>query len=82
MTLDCVVFDKNEIYPPVSFVYQIILQLWFITKRKFDLEDLYLDIKLYILIFQKTPNLDYVICTWMVPKYQTALFLPVCFTGK
>ena len=41
MTLNCVVFEKNEIYRPTSSIDEIITKLWFITKSKIDLHDLY-----------------------------------------
>ena len=37
----CVVFEKNEIYRPTSSIDKIITKLWFITKSKIDLHDLY-----------------------------------------
>jgi hypothetical protein len=41
MTLNCVVFEKNEIYRPTNSIDKIITKLWFITKSKIDLHDLY-----------------------------------------
>ena len=45
MTLNCVVFDKNQIYRPLSFVRKL--------SSDFDLEDLYLNINQCILILIK-----------------------------
>ena len=45
MTLNCVVFNKNEIYWPISFIGKLSSDYGLFSKTKFDLEDLYLDIK-------------------------------------
>ena len=53
MTLNCVVFNKNEIYWPISFIDKLSSDFGILSKRKFDLEDLYLNINQCILILMK-----------------------------
>ena len=53
MTLNCVVFNKNEIYRPMSFIDKLSSDFGLLSKRKFDLEDLYLNINQCILILMK-----------------------------
>ena len=52
MTLNCVVFNKNEIYRPMSFIDKLSSDFGLLSKRKFDLEDLYLNINQCILILE------------------------------
>jgi hypothetical protein len=59
MTLNCVVFDKNQIYRPLSFVRKLSSNYGLLSKTKFNLEDLYLNIKQCILILLK----KYTICS-------------------
>jgi hypothetical protein len=59
MTLNCVVFNKNEIYPPISFIGKLSSDYGLLSKTKFNLEDLYLNIKQCILILLK----NYTICS-------------------
>ena len=40
MTLDCVVFNKNEIYRPLSFIGKLSSDYGLLSKTKFNLEDL------------------------------------------
>ena len=51
MTLDCVVFNKYEIYRPLSFIGKLCSDYGSLSKTKFNLEDLHLNIKQCILIF-------------------------------
>ena len=53
MTLNCVVFNKNQIYRPLSFIGKLSSDYGLLSKTKFNLEDLYLNIKQCILIFLK-----------------------------
>ena len=53
MTLDCVVFNKNEIYLPISLTRKLSPDYGLLSKTKFNLEDLYLNIKQCILILMK-----------------------------
>ena len=39
MTLDCVVFNKNEIYRPLSFIDKLSSDYGLSSKTKFNLED-------------------------------------------
>jgi hypothetical protein len=55
MALSCVVFITNEIYRQLSFRGKLSSRLWFITK--FNLEDLYLNIKQCILIILKNDTI-------------------------
>ena len=48
-----VVFNKNEIYWPVSFIDKLYSDSGLLSNRKFDLEDLYLNINQCILILMK-----------------------------
>ena len=48
-----VVFNKNEIYWPISFIDKLYSDSGLLSNRKFDLEDLYLNIKQCILILMK-----------------------------
>ena len=41
MTLDCVVFNKNEIYLPISLIGKLSSDFGLLSKMKFNLEDLY-----------------------------------------
>ena len=45
MTLDCVVFNKNEIYLPISYVGKLSSDYGLLSKTKFNSEDLYLNIR-------------------------------------
>jgi hypothetical protein len=45
MTLNCVVFNKNEIYWALSFIGKLSSDYGLLSKMKFNLEDLYLNIK-------------------------------------
>ena len=45
MTLNCVVFNKNEIYRPLSLIDKSSSDYGLLSKTKFNLEDLYLNIK-------------------------------------
>ena len=42
MTLDCVVFNKNELYLPISLIGKLSSYYDLLSKTKFNLEDLYL----------------------------------------
>ena len=53
MTLDCVDFDKNEIYLPISLIGKLSSDFGLLSKMKFNLEDLYLKIKQCSLILMK-----------------------------
>ena len=53
MTLDCVDFDKNEIYLPISLIGKLSSDFGLLSKTKFNLEDLYLNIRQFILILIK-----------------------------
>ena len=53
MNLNCVVFHKNEIYWPLSFTGKLSSDFGLLSKTKFNLEDLYLNIKQCILILLK-----------------------------
>jgi hypothetical protein len=53
MTLNCVVFNKNQIYWPLSFIVKPSSDYGLLSKTKFNLEDLYLNIKQCIFIFLK-----------------------------
>ena len=53
MTLDCVVFNKNEIYLPISLKGKVSSDFGLLSKTKFNLEDLYLNIRQCILILMK-----------------------------
>ena len=39
-TLSCIFFHKDQIYWPISSISKIFFRLWFINKRKFDLQDI------------------------------------------
>jgi hypothetical protein len=54
MTLNCVVFNKNQIYWPLSFIGKLSSSDYgLLSKTKLNLEDLYLNIKQCILILLK-----------------------------
>ena len=53
MTLDCVVFNKNEIYLRISPMGKLSSDYGLLNKMKFNIEDLYLNIKQCILILLK-----------------------------
>ena len=53
MTLNCVVFNKNEIYWPISFIAKLYSDFGLLSKRNFYLDDLYLNINQFILILMK-----------------------------
>ena len=53
MTSNCVVFKKNGLYPPISFIGKLSSDFGILSKMKFNLEDLYLKIKQCILILMK-----------------------------
>ena len=57
MILNCVVFDKNQIYWPLSIIGKLSSDYGLLSKIKFNLEDLYLNIKQFILIFLKNYTL-------------------------
>ena len=44
MILNCVVFNKNEIHRPLSFIDKLSSDCGLLSKTKFNLEDLYLNI--------------------------------------
>ena len=50
MTLNSIVFNKNEIYRPISFIDKLISNFGLLSKMKFDLENLCLNTKSCILI--------------------------------
>ena len=50
MTLNCAFFKKNYTYRPLSFIDKLSSDYGLLSKRKFDLEDLHLNIKQFILI--------------------------------
>ena len=43
MALNCVVFNKNEIYQPLSFIGKLSSDYGLLSKTKFSLEDLYFE---------------------------------------
>jgi hypothetical protein len=45
MTLNCVVFNKNQKYWPLSFIGKLSSYYGLLSKTKFNLEDLYVNIK-------------------------------------
>ncbi len=53
MTLNCVVFNKNEIYCPISSIDRLSSDFGLLSKRKFYLQDLYFNINECILILMK-----------------------------
>ena len=53
MALNCVLFDRNEIYWPICFIYKLSSNFSLLSKRKFDLENMYLNINQSILILMK-----------------------------
>ena len=53
MSLNCIVFHKNEIYRPISFLDKLYSDFGLLSKRKFDLDDLYRNINQFILILIK-----------------------------
>ena len=53
MTLDCIFLKKNEIYWPLSFIGKLSSDYGLLSKMKYNLEDLYLNIKQCILILLK-----------------------------
>ena len=53
MTLNCLVFYKNEIYRPISFISKLSSYHGLLHKTKGNSEDLYLNIKQCILILIK-----------------------------
>ena len=54
MTLNCVVFNKNQIYWPLSLIGKLSSSDYgLLSKTKLNLEDLYLNIKQCILILLK-----------------------------
>ena len=50
MTSNCVVFKKNELSLPISCIGKLFSDFGLLSERKFDVEDLYLNIKQCILI--------------------------------
>ena len=53
MTLDCVVFNKNELYLPISLIGKLSYYYGLLGKTKIILEDLYLNLKQCISILMK-----------------------------
>ena len=53
MTLNYIVFNKNEIYRPISFTGKLSFDYGLLSKTKFNLEDLHINIKQCILIFME-----------------------------
>ena len=53
MNLNCLVFNKNEIYLLISILGKLSSDYGLLSKTKFNLEDLYLNIKQCILILLK-----------------------------
>ena len=53
MTVNCVVFNRNEIYWPISFIAKLYSDFGLLSKTKFNLEDLYFNINQLILILLK-----------------------------
>ena len=53
MSLNCIVFHKNEIHWPISFIDKLYSDFGLLSKRKFNLENLYLNINQLILILMK-----------------------------
>ena len=53
MTLNCVVFNKNQIYHPLSIIGKLSSDYGLLSKMKSNLEDLFLNIKQCILILLK-----------------------------
>ena len=45
MTLNCVVFNKHQIYRPLGFIGKLFSDYVLLSKTKINLEDLYLNIK-------------------------------------
>ena len=50
MTLNCVFFKKNEIYQALSFIGKLPSDYGLLSRTKFNIDDLYLNIKQCILI--------------------------------
>ena len=61
MTLNCVVFNKNEIYCPISSIDKLSSDFDLLSKRKFDLEDWHFNINECILIFLLLKNELYLV---------------------
>ena len=53
VTLDCAVFDNNEIYLPIRLISKLSSDYGLLRKMKSNLEDLYLNIKKCILSVMK-----------------------------
>ena len=53
MTLNCIFFNKNKIYRPTSFIGKLSSDYGLLSKTKFNLEDLYINIKQCILILME-----------------------------
>ena len=58
MTLNCVFFKKNEMYLPISLIGKLSSDYGLLSKMKFNLEDLYLNIKqCNLILIKKIHNL-------------------------
>ena len=59
MTLNCVVFNKNEISLPISFLGKLSSDYGLLSKTKFNLEDFYISQHqaVYFDSFEKIHNL-------------------------
>ena len=53
MTLDCVVFNKNELYPSISLKGKVSSDFGLSSKTKFNLEGLDIHVRQCILILMK-----------------------------
>ncbi len=53
MTLNYVVFNKNEMYWPISSIAKLYSDFGLLSNRKFDLDDFNLNINQSILILMK-----------------------------
>ena len=73
MNLNCVVFHKNEIYWPLSFTGKLSSDFGLLSKTKFNLEDLYLNIKQCILILLKKYTISSHILVLLVLKKELYL---------
>ena len=61
MTLDYVVFNKNKRCPPISFIGKLSSDFGLLSKMKFNLEDLYHNIKQCVLILLKNTQFEVII---------------------
>jgi hypothetical protein len=58
MTLNCVVFNKNQIYRPLSFIYKLSSDYGLLSKTKFNFRGLVSQYQaVYFNFFEKLHNL-------------------------